>query len=71
LTDFVGRPMGEPLAVFELVAVVKAVTVIGGNRISKKMSLLAFSFDKTLKLHCLSKGQKEQTYLMSLLWKKL
>jgi hypothetical protein len=67
LTDFVGRPIGEPLAAFELVAVVEAVTVIGQNGTSKIISLLAFSFYKTLKFCDLSKQQKEPKYFYNCL----
>jgi hypothetical protein len=59
LTDFVGRSIGEPLAALELVAVVEAVILVGGNRTSLKISLLAFSFDKTLQVCDFSDQEKE------------
>jgi hypothetical protein len=65
LTDFAGRSIGEPLAVFELVAVVVAVIRIGGNGTSKIFSLLAFSFDKTLQFGWLSEREKKLFSLLS------
>jgi len=64
LADFVGRSIREPLAAFELVAVVQAVILIGGKGTSKIISLLAFSFDKTLQFCDLSKQKKEQSYIL-------
>jgi hypothetical protein len=63
LTDFVFRSIGKPVAVFELVAVVKAVTLVGGYGTSKIVSLLAFSFDKTLQFGWLSRIKKQKKTL--------
>jgi hypothetical protein len=65
LTDFVWRSIGEPLAAFELVAVVVAIAVIGRKGTSKIISLLAFSFDKTLQFGWLSEREKKLFSVLS------
>jgi hypothetical protein len=68
LTDFVWCSIGEPLAAFELVAVAVAAFFIGGHQTSKIISLLAFSFYKTLQFSCLS---KQQQYSFNVLYIKI